>query len=584
MLDILFVNAANEPSIRREVNGTMLLASKLLEADFDVDVVRFYQSEHYQKDYAAFLQQMLELIRQQQPRCVSFYSLWPDCHIMLRLAKELKQEDENIITVFGGPQPSATAAEIMAAAPYVDYISTGEGENIVVPLFDAILRSKGDCADIPGLYYRRDGKVGHNDALPPLCDLNTLPLWNPKLIPPQDPQLLTRHYFYMPIDVGRGCPYNCTFCCTSYFWRRNYRLKSPERIVREIRHLHDTYNIHSFCFSHDAFTINRNLVEAVCDRIIEEKLDITWECSTRIDCVTEELLLKMKQAGLSTIQMGVETGSPRMQKLTNKNLDLDRIRRMTKFLMENRIYGVLFFMYGFPEETEEDLHDTLKLVFELMDMGNRYFTMSFCRFTPNTAITDKHMEQLMFDPNANILFHDTFGFWDELELIKNNRAIFPFYFDLVTPVRQNYQYLHFFVEVNGRCFRAGRQLRKLYANNFLQYYRDFYEANKEILEGDITEAGKWFDEHPLEALLNVTALRNDPFRKPLEGLLTYSYRLNEVYEARTDIVIEDTFDFNYADLKLGHPIQEFSPGRTKIRIEKINGKTGIEILEIQWDK
>lgn len=582
MLDVLFVNATYEHSIRREVNGTMLLATKLLQAGFRVDILRFCQIEHYQKDYPAFIREILKEIRARQPRCVSFYSLWPDYHIMLRIARELKAADQDIVIVFGGPQPSATPAETMDMAQYIDYLCTGEGENTVVPLFRYILGKQGDCADIPGLYYRRDGAVEHNEQLPPLCDLNTLPFWDERLIPEQTDPKLPTPYYYMPVDVGRGCPYNCTFCCTSYFWRRNYRLKTPERILEEIRHLHDKYGIRSFSFSHDAFTINNKLVEAVCDKLIEADLGLSWKCSTRMDCVTEELLLKMKQAGMTSIQLGVETGSKKMQKLINKNLDLDRTVRMVDFLIRHQIYCVLFFMYGFPEETEEDLSDTLNLIFSLMDRGNRYFTMSFCQFTPNTTITEQYLDQLEFDPEIKILYHSTFGFHEEEELIRRNKAIFPFYYTLRTPVRNNYQYLHFLVELNMKAARPARQLRRLYSGNYLQFYRDFYEAHRELLSGDIAAAERWFDSHPLEALLNITAYRNDPFRRQLEGLLRYSYCLHQVYEAPEDVSIQDIFDFNYVDLKLGHPIESYSPGRSEILIQKIKGKTEIQVLNIHW--
>ena len=582
MLDVLFVNATYEHSLRREVNGTMLLATKLLQDGFTVDILRFCQIENYQKDYPAFIQEILEKIRARQPKCVSFYSLWPDYHIMLRIARELKAADEKLVIVFGGPQPSATPAESMEIAPYIDYLSTGEGENTIIPLFRYILKGEGDCADIPGLYYRRGGNVGHNDTLPPLCDLNTLPFWDERLIPEQTDPNLQKTYYYMPVDVGRGCPYNCTFCCTSHFWRRNYRLKTPERILQEIRYFYDKYQIRSFVLSHDAFTINNKLVEAVCDKLIEADLGISWECSTRMDCITEELLLKMKQAGMTAIQLGVETGSKKMQKLINKNLDLERTKRMVDFIIEHQIYCVLFFMYGFPEETEEDLNETLNLLFSLMDKGNRYFTMSFCQFTPNTAITDKYFDELEFDPEIKILYHNTFGFREEEALIRQNKAIFPFFYNLKTHVRNNYQYLHFLVELHMKCARPGRQLRKLYQGNYLQMYHDFYAAHRELLEGDAAHVEHWLEEHPLEAMLNITALRNDPFRKQLEGLLRYSYCLQQVYESLEDITIQDTFDFNYVNLKLGHSLDSYSPGRSEILIQKIQGKIDIKVLNIHW--
>ena len=206
-MDILFINPTEELSMRKEVNGTLLLATELLDAGFQVDILRFEQVEGFGGPYLTFIENMVNAILQRKPKCVSFYSLWPDYHIMLRLARELKQRDSKIITVFGGPQASCTAQTTLETMPFVDYINTGEGENTVVPLFCGILRGEGDLNTIPGLHYRKEGKLFHNNELIPLCDLNKLPRWDERLLPPEDPQVLQNQYYFMPIDIGRGCPY-----------------------------------------------------------------------------------------------------------------------------------------------------------------------------------------------------------------------------------------------------------------------------------------------------------------------------------------------------------------------------------------
>ena len=120
-MDILFINATEELSMRKEVNGTLLLATKLLDAGFDVDILRFEQVEGFEGPYMSFIENMTREILARKPRCVSFYSLWPDYHIMLRLARELKKADPQIVTVFGGPQASCTAETTLETMEFVDY-------------------------------------------------------------------------------------------------------------------------------------------------------------------------------------------------------------------------------------------------------------------------------------------------------------------------------------------------------------------------------------------------------------------------------------------------------------------------------
>ena len=156
MLDILFINTTEEKGIRNETNGTLLLATKLLQAGFIVDILRFYQIESYLKDYNTFINDITDKIIALNPKSVSFYTSWPYYHILLRIAKEIKIRNSKIIIIFGGPQSSATAYDTMKAMDYIDYICTGEGESTVVDFFNTILRNNSvGIHNIPGLFYRK---------------------------------------------------------------------------------------------------------------------------------------------------------------------------------------------------------------------------------------------------------------------------------------------------------------------------------------------------------------------------------------------------------------------------------------------
>lgn len=578
-MDILFINANQTLILKKEVNGTLLLATKLLQAGFDTDILRFGQVSHEGEDYETFIGNMVQAILAREPKCVSFYSLWPDYHIMLRIARELKAVKEDLIIIFGGPQSSGTAQRTMEAMPFVDYISTGEGEDIVVPLFQAMLRGEGSVEDIPGLYYRKAGEVCRNTKVQPLCDLNTLPRWDERLLllDSPDPDIHSRSYF-MPIDAGRGCPYSCSFCCTSYFWRRTYRLKTPERIVADIRYFHDRFGIRSFWFSHDAFTTNRQLVSDVCDYILKEGLDIRWKCSARVDCLTEELVLKMKQAGLTEIELGIETGSKRMQKLIHKNLDLDRARNMIRFLVKNRIFVSLFFMFGFPEETEEDLNQTLELMFTLVDEGVNKVDMFFCRFNPSTEITQQYMDKLVLDPNIKILSRAIFGYEQEEQVIAANRAMFPFFYHLDTPVRNEYQYLLYLVHLYQQYPNSIKYLRKLYDGDNLRFYRDLYENNRHIFDQGTQYLLKYVEEHPLEMIFNAMSGFTQSFIPQLKGLLRFVHDVQRIKDAQEDLTIRDTYDFNFLDFRLRRPIEQYSDGKTEMLLQKIGGKTDMRVL------
>lgn len=579
MLDILFINPTVQLHLGNEVNGTLLLGTKLLQAGLRVQVLRFGQIKGHDEDYKAFIENAVRQIVELDPKCVSFYTLWPDYHIMLHIARELKRRNSHITVVFGGPQASATAMAAMETASYIDYICTGEGEDTVVPFFNGVLNG-GSVDHVPGVYYRAEGKIVVTPGEQPLCDLNTLPYWDERLYTVSGDDKLTSKQYLMPIDAGRGCPYNCTFCCTSHFWRRTYRLKSAERIVQDIRYYKEKYGIVSFYFSHDAFTINKTLVAEVCKQIIEENLNIHWGCAARADCITPELIQQMKAAGMFSIALGVETGSNRMQKLTNKNLDLNKLKSTVQMLLDAGLVVRLFFMYGFPEETEEDLNDTLKLMFDLTDMGVQQMNAAYCRFNPATAITQQYYDQLVFDPSVKVLFRKTFGYKEQEEFIKNNKALFTCYFHLHTKVRDEYQYVILLYHLYQQYPKTARLARKLYNGDYLKMYEDFIVKNPDAFADDVDHAVELLLADTLSFWRNMLQHRQESYVPQLLGLMEYERDLEILKKSKENRVIDKVYDFDFLEYKLGVPVEKFTPGKTRLVLERTGGKITQKMVNI----
>ena len=582
MAQILFVVPMTEQSIRQEVNGTLLLATRLLEAGFDTRILRFCQIERHGGDYGTFIRDIVGQILDQDPRCVSFYGLWPNYHTILRIARELKARNPRLITVLGGPQASATAAATMARMDFVDYICTGEGENTVVPFFTALLREDGTTPEaIPGVYYRADGKVCACTADNPLCELDEEPFWDDRLyreLYAQPDDRLRSDTYYMPLDVGRGCPYSCTFCCTSHFWRRTYRMKSPQRILEDMKFYNEKFGIRSFLFSHDAFTIDHQLVSQVCDRILEEGLDFRWKCTTRVDCITEELVLKMKQAGARRIDVGIETGSPRMQKRIRKNLDLKKARHMIEFMLRNGLRVSMFFMHGFPEETEEDLAQTLNFLFDMMDLGVAQTPISICCFSPTTALTEQYLDELIFDPSMTILFRGFYGDEEDLQMIRENKEIFPMYYDLPRPLRRDYQHLRSIVRLYEKLRKSMRLLRQLYGRDDLRMCRDFCSCNRHLLTQNADAADRYVDEEPLTLVENMLRDFDSLTVRRILGLMRFELDLEQVRRSPGDLEIRRVYEFNYIDLTQKRPLDRYSPGSTEILLRSRSGKPELQVL------
>jgi len=279
----------------------------------------------------------------------------------LTLASLCKEYNPDLPVVMGGPHISIKYDEVMKICPNVDFLVRGEGEKTLCKLVKAIENNGKSLRNVDGISYRYNGEIIHNPPGRFIDNLDILPF------PARD--LLLNKASYNSEDMGllmtsRGCPYNCSYCATS-IWERKTRYRSIDNVIAEIKQVIDKYGTRQFTFKDDCFTVNRKRVMELCDRLIKEKIKISWDCNTRVNLVDEELLKKMKKAGCNSIKIGIETGSERILKLINKKITLDDCRRAAKLFKEVGIHWTGYFMMGLPSETKEDIYQTLQFMKEL---------------------------------------------------------------------------------------------------------------------------------------------------------------------------------------------------------------------------
>jgi hypothetical protein len=186
-------------------------------------------------------------------------------------------------------------------------------------------------------------------------DLDSLPITSYDYYPVRDLGL-----DLMRIEAGRGCPFACTFCSTAGFFQRSFRIKSAERLVRELDLLHARYGVSEFKLDHDLFTVNRRKIVEFCEAVTGR--GYRWRASARVDCVDAALLTTMAEAGCAGLYFGIETGSARMQQICQKRLDLDLVQPMLDAAAALGIESTASFITGYPEETEADQNDTLDML------------------------------------------------------------------------------------------------------------------------------------------------------------------------------------------------------------------------------
>ncbi|MDI1286530.1 MAG: radical SAM protein [Reyranella sp.] len=314
-------------------------------------------------------------------------------HHTMAIARRVKARAPRALVGLGGPAVTPIAQTVLKRFEAVDFIVRGEGEETFPQLLGAF-GSNGSFADILGLTWRQGDTVHHNADRRVMEDLDRLPI-------PDFAAYNRTAEAALYLDVGRGCPFKCAFCATAPFWERRYRMKSIPRILEEMRLLRDGWGRRHFNYSHDIFTCDNKWTHAFCGAMKTANLGVTWTCSTRTDVIDPELLAHMAEAGCVEIYYGIETGSQVMQKVIQKNLDLNWSREIVKATTACGIRPVTGFIVGYPEETEETFADTVARFFDFLEVGGyRAHIFSLCpfpgapMFARDTAIPDRRAEYL----------------------------------------------------------------------------------------------------------------------------------------------------------------------------------------------
>ena len=211
--------------------------------------------------------------------------------------------------------------------------------------------------DIQGLTFKLNGDIVSNPNRD-LFSLNQLPIPAYHLLDPKKYGYEILGDNFMVFEGSRGCPYKCFFCLQIMYENR-YRKKVVSKLIAEVDYAIQEFGVENGYFYDLEFTLNKDLVNKLCDHLIERKYNFSWACQTRPDSVDPQILKKMKEAGCKIIHFGVETGSENILKLMNKDITLQEIEKGIEMTKRVGIETACFFLFGFPGETEADFSKTI---------------------------------------------------------------------------------------------------------------------------------------------------------------------------------------------------------------------------------
>ena len=342
-------------------------------------------------------------------------------------------------TIAFGTHVTPIPRESMKPYPSLDYVLVGEPDLTLRDLIDHLEGKLGERPEsiermmvkcdpsyqpslkedgsvelrgIKGIAYREGGEVLLNFPRPFIAELDDLPMPMHELLPLdkyREPLIKGPFTF---IVTSRGCPAGCTYCIKHVSYQYSARLRSPELIMEELWRLKELgiNNIHMYA---DLFTVNREQVMELCERMIAEKINIRWTCNSRVDYVDEEMLTMMGRAGNWLIAWGIESANEEILKHAHKGAYRDKVVRALSWAHAAGIKNWGYFIIGLPGETEETIRQTIDFAKKLpLDIALFHVAAPY----PGTPFFFEVVENGWFRPGTR---------WEQVDMDKGTVLDYP---------------------------------------------------------------------------------------------------------------------------------------------------------------
>ncbi len=373
------------------------------------------------------------------PDVVGLSCLTTSAYLLPDLVAQLRASIPGVMIALGGAHASSVGPRVMETCR-VDVAVAGEGEISFGEVLTA-WQAGADYTGIPGLIWRnKTGEIIVNpgvakqvpdlDTLPPLAyDLVDMKqYWRRQSIAP------IRFRRYISLMSSRGCPYRCFWCHNNF--GKHIRMHSPARVAEDVERFQKQFDVSDFEFFDDNFNFDAARTIQFCEEIHQRNINvgIAFPTGVRGDLMTEEMAEALASAGMYMCCFALDTASPRLQKYTGKNMNLEKFVAGLQAVSRRRIYLPGFFMMGFPTETEEELQLTMELACRPEFSTAAFYTVTpFPGTTLYEQIQKTHPEKLAGlrydDMDLNSIRVNLTDLPDEVLFAYQRRAINRFFLD-----------------------------------------------------------------------------------------------------------------------------------------------------------
>lgn len=354
--------------------GLGYIATSLRKANIEVELIDAVFENIPLLDLA-------ELIKSKKPKYVATNIFTTNFEIVKNLIEKL--DTENIHFIIGGLSTRTLYKEILEwkIRNNLDVVF-GDGETIVKDLVQNRLKEEAKYKKNNKRFF----KVDHNSPYFSK-DISYIPL--DRSFFKNEPIIHPFGFKEANIITSRGCIYNCAFCAAAQSLNKDLsiREKNEDSIVQEIQGIKDKYpSVTSIRVLDDLFLKTKYTIEKAIS--IFSRFDLQWRSMAHVMTfkgVSIETLKKLKKSGCSELFIGIESGSPRILKSIHKTSKIELIKENLTNVLKAGIDIKGYFIFGFPQENEEDFKLSYELAKYLKDTSIKYganFRTSVFQFRP----------------------------------------------------------------------------------------------------------------------------------------------------------------------------------------------------------
>jgi len=205
----------------------------------------------------------------------------------------------------------------------------------------------------------------------------------------------------LPIRLSKGCPHRCSFCST-YYEDGPYRVREAEAVFSEIKYHFDKNGIQEFVFQDRSICGNPEILQCLCDMIIESGLDVIWEAKYIAQHESCGLLLqKMAESGCSLLDFGFISASDRILELMGKPFNANLLETSLRKAKKKGIRTRVSLLVGFPGEDESEFKETVLSLWKNSKLIDEVKDISTCFIRPGCSIEIAPQKYNIILPKTN---------------------------------------------------------------------------------------------------------------------------------------------------------------------------------------